>query len=188
MKYSLCSSVAALLEIQYHFRRDIHRTHNLTEKQLQEIDNKTILYSDKDSDGKISYEEFCDVSYSVNTFYTCSCRSLSLPRCLYGSLIKFKGEMWFIEMFLVHVLLFCDAVYMRRDIWLVPSVLHKISSIAHCCLCVLCRLWARWMSRLKWYWISSKAATDEHKLYFTFTSIVRYSFYNVHFPPCKIYQ
>ncbi len=91
---------------------------NLTEKQLQEIVDKTILYSDKDGDGKISYEEFCDVSYSVNTFYTCTCRSLSLPvnqcRCLYGSLIKFKGEMWFIEMFLVHLLLFCDAVYMRR--------------------------------------------------------------------------
>ncbi len=50
---------------------------NLTEKQLQEIVDKTILYSDKDGDGKISYEEFCDVSYSVNTFYTCG--SLSLP-------------------------------------------------------------------------------------------------------------
>ncbi len=36
---------------------------NLTEKQL--VDN-TILYSDKDGDGKISYVEFCDVSYSVN--------------------------------------------------------------------------------------------------------------------------
>ena len=72
---------------------------NLTEKQLQEIVDKTILYSDKDGDGKISYEEFCDVSYSVNTC-TCTCGSLSLPRCLYGSLIKFKGEMWFIEMFL----------------------------------------------------------------------------------------
>ena len=36
---------------------------NLSEKQLQEIVDKTILYSDKDGDGKISYEEFCDVSY-----------------------------------------------------------------------------------------------------------------------------
>ena len=36
---------------------------NLTEKQLQEIVDKTILYSDKDGDGKISYEEFCDVSW-----------------------------------------------------------------------------------------------------------------------------
>ncbi len=69
---------------------------NLAEKQLQEIVDKTILYSDKDGDGKISYEEFCDVSYS---FYTCG--SLSLPvnvllyRCLYGSPIKFKGKMWY---------------------------------------------------------------------------------------------
>ncbi len=39
---------------------------NLTEKQLQEIVDKTILYSDKDGDGKISYEEFCDVSYSLS--------------------------------------------------------------------------------------------------------------------------
>ena len=35
---------------------------NLTEKQLQEIVDKTILYADKNGDGKISYEEFCDVS------------------------------------------------------------------------------------------------------------------------------
>ena len=36
---------------------------NLTDKQLQEIVDKTILYADKDKDGKISYEEFCDVSW-----------------------------------------------------------------------------------------------------------------------------
>ncbi len=41
---------------------------NLTEKQLQEIVDKTILYSDKDGDGKISYEEFCDVSYSISEY------------------------------------------------------------------------------------------------------------------------
>lgn len=35
---------------------------NLTDKQLQEIVDKTILYADKDGDGKISFEEFCDVS------------------------------------------------------------------------------------------------------------------------------
>lgn len=35
---------------------------NLTDKQLQEIVDKTILYADKDNDGKISYEEFCEVS------------------------------------------------------------------------------------------------------------------------------
>ena len=35
---------------------------NLTDKQLQEIVDKTILYADKDGDGKISFQEFCDVS------------------------------------------------------------------------------------------------------------------------------
>lgn len=38
---------------------------NLTEKQLQEIVDKTILYADKDGDGRISFEEFCDVSSDV---------------------------------------------------------------------------------------------------------------------------
>jgi len=35
---------------------------NLTDKQLQEIVDKTILYADKDGDGKISFDEFCEVS------------------------------------------------------------------------------------------------------------------------------
>ena len=35
---------------------------NLTDKQLQEIVDKTILYADKDGDGKISFDEFCKVS------------------------------------------------------------------------------------------------------------------------------
>ena len=35
---------------------------NLTEKQLQQIVDKTILYADKDGDGKISFDEFCSVS------------------------------------------------------------------------------------------------------------------------------
>jgi len=34
---------------------------NLTDKQLQEIVDKTILYADKDGDGKISFDEFCEV-------------------------------------------------------------------------------------------------------------------------------
>ena len=34
---------------------------NLTDKQLQQIVDKTILYADKDGDGKISFEEFCGV-------------------------------------------------------------------------------------------------------------------------------
>ena len=38
---------------------------NLTEKQLQEIVDKTILYADKDGDGKISFQEFCDVRNST---------------------------------------------------------------------------------------------------------------------------
>lgn len=42
---------------------------NLTEKQLQEIVDKTILYADKDGDGKISFEEFCDVSSDVCIVY-----------------------------------------------------------------------------------------------------------------------
>ena len=42
---------------------------NLTEKQLQEIVDKTILYADKDGDGKISFEEFCDVSSDVCIAY-----------------------------------------------------------------------------------------------------------------------
>ena len=37
---------------------------NLSEKQLQEIVDKTILYADKDGDGKISYDEFCSVSFN----------------------------------------------------------------------------------------------------------------------------
>lgn len=37
---------------------------NLTEKQLQEIVDKTILYADKDGDGKINFDEFCEVRLS----------------------------------------------------------------------------------------------------------------------------
>lgn len=40
---------------------------NLTEKQLQEIVDKTILYADKDGDGKICFEEFCDVCYAIRS-------------------------------------------------------------------------------------------------------------------------
>ena len=35
---------------------------NLKDGQLQQIVDKTIIYSDKDGDGRISYEEFCAVS------------------------------------------------------------------------------------------------------------------------------
>ena len=40
---------------------------NLTEKQLQQIVDKTILYADKDGDGKISFEEFRSVSWYYKT-------------------------------------------------------------------------------------------------------------------------
>ena len=36
---------------------------NLTDPQLQQIVDKTILYLDKDADGKISFEEFKQLVY-----------------------------------------------------------------------------------------------------------------------------
>lgn len=36
---------------------------NLKDTQLQQIVDKTILFHDKDGDGKISFDEFCDVSF-----------------------------------------------------------------------------------------------------------------------------
>jgi len=38
---------------------------NLKDTQLQQIVDKTILFADKDEDGKISFEEFCAVSFLV---------------------------------------------------------------------------------------------------------------------------
>lgn len=35
---------------------------NLKDTQLQQIVDKTILFADKDEDGKISFDEFCAVS------------------------------------------------------------------------------------------------------------------------------
>lgn len=35
---------------------------NLKDTQLQQIVDKTILFADKDEDGRISFEEFCSVS------------------------------------------------------------------------------------------------------------------------------
>lgn len=34
---------------------------NLKDSQLQQIVDKTIIYADKDGDGKVSFEEFCAV-------------------------------------------------------------------------------------------------------------------------------
>ena len=41
---------------------------NLKEVQLQQIVDKTILQFDADGDGKISYEEFCNVGFFVLLF------------------------------------------------------------------------------------------------------------------------
>ena len=35
---------------------------NLKDTQLQQIVDKTILFADRDEDGKINFEEFCSVS------------------------------------------------------------------------------------------------------------------------------
>ena len=42
---------------------------NLTETQLQQIVDKTIVQLDKDQDGMISYEEFCDIIARVRSEY-----------------------------------------------------------------------------------------------------------------------
>lgn len=36
---------------------------NLKDTQLQQIVDKTIIFADKDEDGKISFEEFCAVGW-----------------------------------------------------------------------------------------------------------------------------
>lgn len=45
---------------------------NLTDKQLQQIVDKTILYADKDGDGKISFDEFCGVRATYMALILCS--------------------------------------------------------------------------------------------------------------------
>lgn len=40
---------------------------NLKDTQLQQIVDKTIVFADKDEDGKISFEEFCTVSHYLRT-------------------------------------------------------------------------------------------------------------------------
>lgn len=46
---------------------------NLKDTQLQQIVDKTVLFADKDEDGKISFDEFCAVrnfhNFSVTTFW-----------------------------------------------------------------------------------------------------------------------
>ena len=40
---------------------------NLTETQLQQIVDKTVQQLDKDQDGMINYEEFCDIIVKSQT-------------------------------------------------------------------------------------------------------------------------
>lgn len=42
---------------------------NLKDTQLQQIVDKTILFADKDEDGRISFEEFCSVSNMFILFF-----------------------------------------------------------------------------------------------------------------------
>ena len=35
---------------------------NLKDEQLQQVVNRTLLYADKDQDGKIDFEEFCAIA------------------------------------------------------------------------------------------------------------------------------
>lgn len=48
---------------------------NLKDTQLQQIVDKTILFADKDEDGRISFEEFCSVSncWQSCTYFAVSC-------------------------------------------------------------------------------------------------------------------
>jgi serine/threonine-protein phosphatase 2B regulatory subunit len=39
---------------------------NLKDTQLQQIVDKTIIFADKDGDGKISFQEFCEVRACIN--------------------------------------------------------------------------------------------------------------------------
>ena len=41
---------------------------NLKDTQLQQIVDKTIIFADKDGDGKISFQEFCEVRQKIIIF------------------------------------------------------------------------------------------------------------------------
>jgi Ca2+-binding EF-hand superfamily protein len=43
---------------------------NLKDTQLQQIVDKTILFADRDEDGKINFEEFCSVSKHIYILFT----------------------------------------------------------------------------------------------------------------------
>lgn len=43
---------------------------NLKDTQLQQIVDKTILFADKDEDGRINFEEFCSVN-NISLIFIC---------------------------------------------------------------------------------------------------------------------
>lgn len=69
---------------------------NLKDTQLQQIVDKTILFADKDDDGKINFEEFCTVrSVSSKIFSTNivpTCRLLETQISTRKWLLMFKRE------------------------------------------------------------------------------------------------
>ena len=121
---------------------------NLIEKQLQEIVDKTILYSHKDGDGKISYEEFCDVSYSVNTFCTCTCKVFdSSCQCTYLQILYGVP----LSNGIVSALYVWSPCRLFSETLVPPSVVH-------CCLQVVGT-----MDVLSKMVLDSSKATDKHK-------------------------
>lgn len=61
---------------------------NLKDTQLQQIVDKTILFADKDEDGKISFEEFCSVSFFSICLLNSSERSISFENFDLGNKLK----------------------------------------------------------------------------------------------------
>mgnify|MGYP004582399317 CR=1 FL=1 len=60
---------------------------NLKDTQLQQIVDKTILFADKDEDGKISFEEFCSVSKTFQMSLNESSNVKSLFMCNFRLLV-----------------------------------------------------------------------------------------------------
>lgn len=58
---------------------------NLKDGQLQQIVDKTIMYSDQDGDGKISFEEFVQVCYKKCSRLECLYRIFRVFSCLYST-------------------------------------------------------------------------------------------------------